>query len=92
MIDTNVTKHLAQLSKLSFDEEELNNVTRQMSDIIELMDKVCEFDSNVKTFAADAKNFETLRGDNPEASYPTEDIIKNSGAAKDNCFVVPKVV
>ena len=92
MISTEVTKHLAQLSRLSFKEDELAEMTNQMSDNIALMDKVCDFDNNVKTYAPKEEKFNNLRCDKPRNSYPTEEIIGNSKAVRDNCFVVPKVV
>ncbi len=92
MFDENLTKHLAELSKLTFSEEELKRVTLQMSDIIDLMDLVKDIDTNEKTFALPKVNFEDLRCDSSRPSFDTEDIIKNAKAVKDNAFSVPKVV
>ncbi len=92
MFDTELTKHLAELSKLTFTEDELKKVTAQMSDIIELMDRVKDIDPEQKTFALDAVDYDNLRTDASRPSFETQDIIKNAKAVKDNAFAVPKVV
>lgn len=92
MFDAELTKHLAELSKLTFSEEELEKVTAQMSDIIDLMDMVKDVDPSEKTFALPEVSYENLRVDNSRPSFATEDIIKNAKAVKDNAFAVPKVV
>ena len=92
MFDAELTKHLAELSKLTFTEEEIEKVTAEMSDIIELMDRVKDIDPSIKTFALPAVNYENLRSDSARPSFDTEDIIRNAKAVKDNAFAVPKVV
>ena len=92
MINTEVTKHLADLSRLSFDDEQLKNVTAEMSAIIELMDKVCDFNNNINAYAPEKRDFNSLRSDKAENSFDRDDVIKNSKAVKNGCFVVPKVV
>ena len=92
MFDIELTRHLAELSKIEFNDEELNKMTSDITDIINLMDKVCEFDNSKKTYALDAVDYNNLRKDNHSDSYPTEKIIENAKNVKNNSFVVPKVV
>ena len=92
MFDTNLTRHLAELSKIEFNDDELNKMTEDMTDIINLMDKVCEFDSSKKPYALDAVDYKDLRKDEYRNSYPTEKITENAKNTKNNSFVVPKVV
>ena len=92
MFDIELTKHLAELSKLSFTDDELEKVTAQMSDIIDLMDKVKDIDSKLDTFALPAVNYEDLRVDSSRPSLETDKILENAKAVKDNAFAVPKVV
>lgn len=92
MIDKKLTQHLADLSKINFTDEELEKITVQMGDIINLMDKVKEIDSNNPTYTIEAVNYEDLRADEVAESSPNEDILKNSKETKENSFVVPKVV
>lgn len=92
MFDEKTTLHLAELSKLNYSEEELIQITREMDEIVALMDTVAEFKAQGEGFVNDAVTFEHLREDTPAASLPREEILQN---AKDNDgtgFVVPKVV
>ena len=88
MFNSDLTKHLAELSKLEFTDEELE----QMTNIIAIMDKVCEFDTSKPAYALDAVDYKDLRADEHRNSYPTEEIVKNAKNVKNNSFVVPKVV
>ncbi|MDY3031616.1 MAG: Asp-tRNA(Asn)/Glu-tRNA(Gln) amidotransferase subunit GatC [Clostridia bacterium] len=92
IFDSEMTKHLAELSKINFTPDELENMTRDMTDIIALMDKVCDFDNSVKPYTLDAVDYADLRQDNYEPSYETEKIVENAKNVKNNSFVVPKVV
>lgn len=92
MFDVELTKHLAELSKLTFSEEELERVTAEMSDIIDLMDKVKEISPELETFALPSVDYADLRADKSRESFETAKIIENAKAVKDNAFVVPKVV
>ncbi len=92
MFDEKLTAHLAELSKLEFTEAELAEMTRDMTDIIGLMDKVCGFENSVKPYTLDAVDYKDLRGDEYTDSYPSADILKNAGNVKNDSFVVPKVV
>ena len=88
MFNSDLTRHLAELSKLEFTDEELE----QMTNIIAIMDKVCEFDTSKPASALDAVDYKDLRADEHRNSYPTEEIVKNAKNVKNNSFVVPKVV
>lgn len=92
MIDISLIKHLSRLSKISFDECELADITRQMSDIIQLMDKVKEFDSSEKEYRLCPQKYENLRQDTAAESYDRELILKNSDNVSAGRFSVPKVV
>lgn len=92
MIDEKLTSHLAELSKIAFTEDELKNMTRDMTDIITLMDKVCDFSQTRETYALDAVNFEDLRNDKAQPSFETDKITANAKKIQNNSFVVPKVV
>lgn len=92
MFDAKLTSHLADLSKIAFTDAELEKMTADMTDIINLMDKVKEFDPNNKTYALDAAEYKNLRKDEAQESFATEKIIQNAKNVKNNSFVVPKVV
>lgn len=92
MFDEKLTAHLAELSKLEFNDEELARMTQDMTDIIALMDKVCDFDASVKPYTLDSVDYRDLRKDDYSESYPNEKILENAANVKNNSFVVPKVV
>lgn len=92
MFDIELTKHLAELSKLSFSGSELLKINGEMSEIINLMDTVKDFDRSSDTHELKPALYENTRDDIVKESSPTEDIIKNAKAVKDNAFTVPKVV
>lgn len=92
MFDEKLTAHLAELSKLEFTPDELSNMTKDMTDIIALMDKVCDFDPSRKPYTLDSVDYADLRKDNYTNSYPNKEILKNASNTKNDSFVVPKVV
>ena len=63
MFNSDLTKHLAELSKLEFTDEELEQMTADMTNIIAIMDKVCEFDTSKPAYALDAVDYKDLRAD-----------------------------
>ncbi len=92
MFNSDLTKHLAELSKISFTDNELEIMTSDMKNIIEIMDKVQEFDASDKVFTLEASDYNNLRDDKCADSFPTDKIIANAKSIKNNSFVVPKVV
>ena len=92
MVNEELTGKLAELSKISFTDEELKVIAADMDEIIGLMDKVKEFDSFEENFRTDSHAYEELRGDFVKKSIKTEEITKNAVRVKDDSFVVPKVV
>ena len=92
MFDLEKTRHLAELSKLSFSEEELFKMTVQMTDIIALMDEVQKIDKNIPEYTQAAVSYADLRADEAKPSLATGQVLQNAKETKDNSFVVPKVV
>jgi len=92
MFDTNLTKHLAELSKINFTDNEIDVISNEMTEIVALMDTVTEFNID-ETFASAAPvEFSNLRKDEIKDSFPRKEILKNAKKKSDTCFVVPKVV
>ncbi len=92
MFDSELTKHLAQLSKINFTDGELDKMTAAMTDIVALMDKVREFNNPVNPYTADAVDYNNLRNDVHSSSSSPEEITGNAKNVKNNSYVVPKVV
>ena len=93
MFDSDLTKHLAQLSKIEFTDEELEKMTGDMTDITALMDKVCEFNNNnVNPYVLEPVDYNDLRTDKHADSYSADKITGNAKKVKNDSFAVPKVV
>ena len=84
-MDLQMIAYLAELGKLHFTKEEMEQMASEMTSIIEIMDTVKEIDIQYDAYLND------LREDIKEDSFPTEKILQNA-VNDENCFVVPKVV
>ena len=92
MFDTNLTRHLAELSKINFTDKEIEIISKEMSEIVSLMDTVREYNIEETFASADPVRYSDLRKDETKDSFPREDILKNAKGKSDTCFMVPKVV
>ena len=85
-------QHLCGLSRLNYDDESLERLMGEMTDIVTLMDGIKGFnltyddmkDNNSITFGQ-------LREDAAQPSFPAEKLMSNAKSSE-GCFVVPKVV
>ena len=91
MIDEELTKRLAELSKIEFTDKELELMAKDMVDIIGLMDKVKEFESEKEKLRTGSCNYDGLRKDEVKESFKTDEILKNAEKVKEDSFVVPKL-
>lgn len=91
-MDLQMIAYLAELGKLHFTQEEMEQMAAHMTSIIEIMDTVKEINVTYDALA-DNKNIylNDLREDVKAESFPTEKILQNAVHDED-CFVVPKVV
>ena len=91
-MDMQMVKYLADLSKLEFSDEKLEETAGQMTDIIGLMDTVKEIDVTYDAVKDNHNMFlPDLREDSVMPSMATDRIVSNA-VSSNNCFVVPKVV
>lgn len=91
-MDREMVRYLAQLSRLSFTDEELEKMADDMTGIIEIMDTIKEVDVTYDSFKEDHNVYlNDLRKDITADSYPTANILQNAVNSED-AFVVPKVV
>ena len=86
--------HIAELSKLSFTDEEAEVMMEQMGDIIDLMDTIrdaeLEYDDT-----KDKKeiSYQQLRTDSAKESYPVEKLLKNAETdGTGSCYTIPKMM
>ncbi len=91
-MELDTLRHLCSLSRLNYDESELEQLSKDMTDIVNLMDGIKEFDLTYDdTKDNNSISFNEVREDVAQPSYPTEKLLQNAKSI-DNCFVVPKVV
>ncbi|MCZ7611502.1 MAG: Asp-tRNA(Asn)/Glu-tRNA(Gln) amidotransferase subunit GatC [Ignavibacterium sp.] len=86
-------EEIAALAKLKFNDEELQNFTVQMNEILTYMDKLNELDTeNVKPLSHPVEQVNIFREDKLKKSVSTEEALKNSPDKTDQHFKVPKVI
>jgi aspartyl-tRNA(Asn)/glutamyl-tRNA(Gln) amidotransferase subunit C len=84
---------IAELARLKFSEEELENFTPQMNEILSYMDKLNELDTeNVKPLSHPVEQSNVFREDEMKTSIPGEDALKNAPSKDEHHFKVPKVI
>ncbi len=86
-------KHVANLARLSFTEEEIEKFTEQLGSIIQFAEKLNELDTeNVEptTHVLDLKN--VMRKDEPKQWITQEEALKNAPDKKDGQFRVPSIL
>ena len=84
-------KHLAELSKLEFTEEELKSFNAEFEKLIELADTIKN--ANVKgERKLNIIHMNDLREDNPKESYSSEILLENAPDQQKNYFTVPRIV
>ena len=82
---------LANLSKLSFTDEEKQVLLTQVNDIIDML-KECENVNTDNVSTVRSQKLRDLRDDIAHEEMDIEDAMKNSPESKSGYFVVPKVV
>lgn len=86
-------KHIAKLSRLSFNDEELEKTAVELSAIVDFANELSNVDvEGVKPTAhiLDIKNI--FREDVVSPSFDREKILKNAPTKEAGCISVPKVV
>lgn len=93
-IDKATLDHIAELSKLSFTDEETEKMIEQMSDIITLMDTIRDID--IQYDDTKDKNeipYAQLREDKAGESFPAEKLLQNTVPGGDgDCYAMPKMM
>jgi len=86
-------KHIAKLARLKLSEEELESSTKELSSILNYMEKLNELDtSNVEPLTHPVENKNVFRKDELRFSVKTEVALKNAPQKDDKYFKVPKVI
>lgn len=90
-MDIEEIKHLAELSKLEFDDQELVNFYDEFCSLIELADTVKNADIHGQSYIEGVK-MANLREDEAKESMPVELLLENTPVVKKECIVVPRIL
>jgi len=86
-------EYIAQLARLRFKDEELENFTSQLNEILNYVDKLNELDTeNVEPLSHPVEEFNKFRDDELKPSIEREEALKNAPDRTDEFFKVPKVL
>jgi aspartyl-tRNA(Asn)/glutamyl-tRNA(Gln) amidotransferase subunit C len=84
---------IAELARLKFSEEELENFTPQMNEILSYMDKLNELNTEtVKPLSHPVEQTNVFREDEMKPSITNEEALKNAPSNDEHHFKVPKVI
>ena len=84
--------NLALLSKLHIEEDEIDNLTQEMMNIIKFADTINEYDGEVQEFDNINNLSNVFREDEVVESFPQSEILKNVDGGENGYFPVKKKV
>ena len=92
-IDKDTVKHIAKLARISLDEKKINSLSKDLSSIIEFIQKLNELNTE-KTIPLTSIINASLqsRKDKVLDGKIRDQILKNSPENNEEFFVVPKVI
>ena len=92
-IDKDTVKHIAKLARISLDEKKINSLSKDLSSIIEFIEKLNELNTeqtapltSIIHASLQSRKDEVLEG------KIRDQILKNSPEKNEEFFVVPKVI
>ena len=86
-------EHIAELARLKFTDEELNDFTGQLNEILAYVEKLNELDTeNVEPLSHPVEGNNVFREDVVKPSISTEEALKNAPEKDEQFFHVPKVI
>jgi aspartyl-tRNA(Asn)/glutamyl-tRNA(Gln) amidotransferase subunit C len=86
-------EHIAELARLALTPDELDRYRDQLSQILAYFERLQELDTDaIKPTASVLPLHSVMREDISRESFQREDILANSPAVEDGCFLVPRVL
>jgi aspartyl-tRNA(Asn)/glutamyl-tRNA(Gln) amidotransferase subunit C len=90
MIDRDQVLHVARLARLRLDEEELARMSRELSSVLDHIEKISELDlSGVEPTSHVVELENVLRADEPRPSWPRELVLESAPETAADGFSVP---
>jgi len=92
-IDKETVKHVAHLSRIELQPNELEKLSGQLHDILGFIDKISNLDiDKVEPASHILPISNVLREDRPHLSLSPEKALENAPSRKGNFFSVPKII
>lgn len=86
-------KHVAELARIEFNEEDIEEFTKQLGSILKYMSKLNELNtSNVEPTSHVLDVSTPLRDDIVEDWLSKDEVLKNAPKEENGFFVVPKII
>lgn len=90
MIEREQVLHVAKLARLRLDEAEVETMTRELSGILEHVDRITELDLDDVSPTSHVVELENvLRPDEPRPSWPREVMLEQAPDPADGAFRAP---
>ena len=90
MIDREQVLHVARLARLELPDEEVERMARELSGILEHVERFSELDLDATEPTSHVVELENiLRPDEPRPSWPRERVLDQAPDAADGAFRVP---
>jgi len=92
-ITTKDVQHVALLSRLHLREQEIEDYTRILNDILEYFAKLNQLDTEDIAASSHSINMENVfREDRITRSLSVQDALSNAPESEENCFKVPRII
>ena len=92
-IDKDTVKHISKLARISLDEKNINNLSKDLSSIMKFIEKLNELNTDRTTPLTSIINASLkTREDEVKDGKIRDQILKNSPEKNEEFFVVPKVI
>ncbi|WP_127848390.1 Asp-tRNA(Asn)/Glu-tRNA(Gln) amidotransferase subunit GatC [Lacticaseibacillus hulanensis] len=93
MISKDDVAHVAQLARLQFTDEELQEFTGQLDEILNMVDQLSEVDTTYVPVTTQNVMLENvMREDKATFVTPRADLMKNAPTEKDGLIQVPAII
>ena len=90
MIDREQVLHVARLARLALNEDEVETMARELSGILEHVDRIAQLDLDEVEPTSHVVDLENvLRPDEPRPSWPREQILEPAPDPAEGAFRVP---
>ncbi|SHH26540.1 Asp-tRNA(Asn)/Glu-tRNA(Gln) amidotransferase subunit GatC [Tepidibacter thalassicus] len=93
MLDKDTVKHVANLCRLEFKEEEMDGISKKLGDILGYVEKLKSVDTESVDITYNPINLTNVfREDEVKKSLDREKVLQNAPDKEMGCFKVPKVL